>query len=70
MIRPAPQAPLFVWHESHAADELRARRVDLLRRIESLPPRSYRAVELRAEMRALTKSILELELTIKQGAAP
>lgn|GEM_PF-1666609 len=68
MIRPAtPQAPLFVWHESHAVDELRARRADVLQRIDSLPPRSYRAVELRAELRAVTRTILELELTIRRG---
>lgn len=70
MTRPTqPQVPLFVWHEAHATEELRMRRVDTLRRIETLPPRSYRAVELRAELRLLTRNILELELKIRRGAA-
>lgn len=64
-LRPADPPPLFVWSELAAIDRLQAERCELKRRIELLPPRSFRRVELEARLRLVTAQQLELQNSIR-----
>jgi len=57
----------MVWHQLHAAGELRAERDSVAARLARLRPNSHRAVELRAELRQLTSKLLKMEQTIRGG---
>lgn len=63
---PLPSGSLFDWPELRQLAEMERQRAALLARIQTLRPRSFKCIELRARLRELTEQELRLHTRLDQ----